>query len=45
MKVNGFIRIKQGDFHSYNTSTWIETGVLGILECLKTITPVLYETI
>lgn len=45
MKVNGFIRIKQGNYHSYNTSTWIETGIGGILDCLKIITPELYETI
>lgn len=45
MKLNGFIKIKQGDFNVYNTSTWVETNILGVLECLKIITPDLYETI
>ena len=45
MRIGGFIKISQGSYYKYNTSTWIETSVGGILECLKTITPELYNSI
>lgn len=45
MRLKGMIKTVYNDVQTFTTSTWFEFDVGGLLECIKLITPKIYENI